>query len=490
MSLTDLERAFSGGLRRIFGMADPEDDVLELTDPIAAKSATAQMAMVITPEDQKKIQKKFASLLQTNVSIPAGSLHMLGLKELRAKIGDEWPRLRDAVHQTTESVLQRSLNPADSFLRIGEDVFLLGFNGGDPRPAEQRVAEIAESIRQKLLGETGDGLITVEAVNGRLEKTDDWEIEFRIPETKPVRGKAVAAKKKPPLQPEPATASGSKPAFMAEKPAEIPYDPTDDPLVKNVSDMFSKVTERRNQRAGDVDIMYVPVWDAYHGILTTFSAVPARQNRAGIWIYEQDVLGHNPDDAQLLALDLKALVTALETMVELYENEFAIFLNTQLHYRSLASAPARERILEICQRIPEFLRKYLLVQIIDIPLDAPSSTIAMRLAQLRPFFRTVVVRAPSLKTDISIYFPLGVKAVSYPAGGNQDPKEIVRYLSDYAKKGMAAKVHITAEYVADIEVARLLKEAGITNIGGGVVGSPISMPDNMRRCGIKDFPLC
>ena len=87
-----------------------------------------------------------------------GEYVMLDLTDVRARIGDKWPRVSRHVHLLVENVLSRRLRGNSTFFRCAEGVFAIVFADKSREDAERECGEIAREIMGYLFGEAFAGL--------------------------------------------------------------------------------------------------------------------------------------------------------------------------------------------------------------------------------------------------------------------------------------------------------------------------------------------
>ncbi len=95
--------------------------------------------------------------------LPLSSFQMLGLDEIRAKLGDRWPQMRDKVHLIARNTIAKHLIRGDVFEPHGEDGYLVLFASLGAAEAEFKSRVIAREIAEHLLGESDAAAIKVTA---------------------------------------------------------------------------------------------------------------------------------------------------------------------------------------------------------------------------------------------------------------------------------------------------------------------------------------
>lgn len=125
-------------------------------------------------------------------TIVAGKVQLVGLAEIREKLGDRWPEVSAGVFTMAEHILRRHLGPKDSCNRTADDGFMVCFAELGETAAQEKAQTIAGEIRATLTGlapemasarvegfaakisiensESGSDEAIIQAVEGRLTR--------------------------------------------------------------------------------------------------------------------------------------------------------------------------------------------------------------------------------------------------------------------------------------------------------------------------------
>lgn len=130
---------------------------------------------------------------------------------------------------------------------------------------------------------------------------------------------------------------------------------------------------------------------------------------------------------------LRALMAA-EERIGAEPDRVRVGLHVPLPLGALAYSGPRYRILHVLRDLPEPVRRYLLLELVDLPAGFPQGRMAELVAMLAPHVRGVIARAPSLDTDITRWRGSGLSGVSLDGAG-LDPagREIPARLSRFAE---------------------------------------------------------
>ena len=101
-----------------------------------------------------------AAHARTQTSSPprlvAGHLQLVGLDDIKARLGDRWPALASKVATLARRTIERRLAPDDVFTQSGETAFTICFGSLDEKAAAFKADLIAQEIREKIVGATDD----------------------------------------------------------------------------------------------------------------------------------------------------------------------------------------------------------------------------------------------------------------------------------------------------------------------------------------------
>ncbi len=101
------------------------------------------------------------SLQSGGGNIVAGKIQLVGLSEVRAAIGDRWPKVAERTFDIAERIIRRYLGPTDVMRRTIEDGFLVCFAELDEAAAQFKAGVIGREVREKLIGEFPEMASTV-----------------------------------------------------------------------------------------------------------------------------------------------------------------------------------------------------------------------------------------------------------------------------------------------------------------------------------------
>ncbi len=132
--------------------------------PLLRSDGTELCCRVTSAVVEREELKKFRILtirpateaVATTWTATSGRIKLVGLEEVRAKLGPRWNAVAARAMATAEAILKRRCGPNDLYERIDDCSFLVSFGEISEREASFRAAVIGREIRQRLIGEGRD----------------------------------------------------------------------------------------------------------------------------------------------------------------------------------------------------------------------------------------------------------------------------------------------------------------------------------------------
>jgi hypothetical protein len=355
-------------------------------------------------------------LTQAAPAIARGAVNVLSVAAIRDHSPERWPRKREQVHAFLERAFARASSPDAFIAPLNEIEFVavqpsrsrsaaLGFSANILRETLQFFLGAAARANMRLYQVTDfvAGSLCVEPVD-----LASWENE----EVAPDLGLG-------------AVSGGEAERYQAAAVAAL-----------------STAVLRKGARCwriimpdgapATVATGVAPVWNVRACAITSF-------------LVESQAMGADADGSSIITptatlsctaageVALRALMAAEERIgVEAARPRVGMLVPLSLG--ALAYSGPRYRILHALRDLPEPVRRYLLLEIVDLPEGFPQGRMAELVAMLAPHVRGVIARAPSLEADVTRWRDSGLSGVSLD-GADLDPAEcgIPARLTRFAK---------------------------------------------------------
>lgn len=378
-----------------------------------------------------EIAKILGPMLRMPGALRDGSVYVLGISRFREKLGSNWERYRDRIYEAIDHTIEEQIGPRDVFIRGGAETYVISFDSADVARCAIKAALIARKIKEKLFGQS------------------DIEAELHLlgeDAIKAARSRAETA------------AGGSEHAGHAGHAGAKPL---------------------------DCDYTYSPLWDALNKVLSTYICLPTTRQRSGRIKIGDDQLPHDANEIDWAELNARTLEYATDVVDELIRNQFAVFTSVHCNYKALESARSREIFLGACRKIPEHLRKYMLVHVMGADASVPTSTLTERVNTVKPYFRYVSLQLMSLDQPVGRFAFTGLNHLSY----RLDPGVPVDFkkIAALVREARSARLLVSIVRIRDMATADKLAGMGVAYLGGAFLGEALEMPSNMMRCTLADL---
>ena len=374
------------------------------------------------------LAKVLGPVLRMPGALRQGSVYVVGIARFRKKLGANWQRYQDRIHEAIDHTIEDHLGVRDVYLQAGDETYVLSFDDPDPAHSAVKAALISRKIKEKLFGQS------------------DIEAELHL-----LGEEALAAAR---ARAEAASAEARKGGPGAA-------------------------------RQQDVEFAFLPMWDALNKVLSTYVCLPTSRQRSGRIVFGGAQLAHDVSEVEWAEFNARTLDYASDVADELVRNQFAVFTAIQCNYKSLESARGREIFLAACRRIPDHVRKFMFVHIMGADGTVPTSTLTDRVNTVKPYFRSVSLQIPSLDIGIGRFATMGLGHLSHTL----DPVAPVdlKKIAALVREARSARLLISIMRIRDLPTADKLAGLGVALLGGQFLGDALEMPSNMLRCTLQDL---
>jgi len=341
---------------------------------------------------------------------------VLGLNELKKKVGGQWEKHRRVIQTVIEGTLSKALTPEDRYWRLDGELYIIAFDDTDIVSTVRRTEAIGAAIVKQLVGTESGSLVSVQALTGKLSLAANGTIEFNEA-AQTAKSETTATRKAPSRVTEIPPGTSNEIAFASW--AKTLRDSEHTEELEKVLQEASNVREQRLETSNlaprpntddleqvlraaqeaqdarsfiDYSIGFSPIWDAKKNAIATYCVLPyyRGQNR---WYFEHSVLDDATNKDEVLDLDIACLRTAIRETAKSYTANSAVMTISQVHYMTISSAKGLAQVLHECARVPKFLQKYLAVQLVGMPAELPSPILIATIAKLHQYFRLIAVRS-------------------------------------------------------------------------------------------------
>lgn len=437
--------------------------------PASARRAEMDTAMPRDAESVTSLERRLKDLLNHPQLLSAGRIHMINFANLRERLGDSWPRLRDRVHGAADRLINEAIGPRDVKFRNGDGEYIIVFAVLDKQAASLVCAKIAEELHRLFLGEPDLSDITISTavgmVNGRL-LYEQMSVADLLRELERGRRDSTG-----PVAPHPATARDGT-GGSVEAPVEA-----------RKLQLASQAYER-------IHTMFRPVWDVRRQVISTYMCTPVRLFPDGTSVEGVAALASMSKSQSLAAFDMDFLITTVETLDELFRNKFRLMVSVPVCFETLAARRLRQDYIGLCQSVPTYLRQFLSFEFLRFPDGVPNGRMTELVNELRPFGRRVFLRVDVRQANFTSLVGTGLTGVSTLVNADRGAEaRTMEELNSFVAAAERAGLLSCVVGITSTSLAVAARAAGFTFIAGDRVGGTEEVPQHMLHFGWQDLFL-
>lgn len=402
------------------------------------------------------MQRRLAKLFANDAVLTGGRLQMIGLAEVRDKLGGKWHRVESAVHALTEEVLKENMGDDDVYLRYGADKYLIIFATKTREAAEVAAASIASAIRERLFGDE---------------------------QTQPLKNRVMVE----------TTIVRFDPRKIADN---------DNPFADLDHAADSHRAIQQNLRSGriedDVDpllhraqpmhMVYMPMWDAQRGALSAYLGVMTDsvvQDENTLTNYRQICRGKSANE--LAVLDLSIMQHVQDEAQAMMRDGRKFLTICPVHIDTLSIASTYSQYMDACHALPDQMRKYLLINLMGVHDGIDKAALRTVVQALKGVARNVWCMAPMQDFTPRLYKGAGVNAVGFFIPKKADERNLLRWMDDVSVSLKMSGLRAFLLDVPSLSIATSAVCAGFSMIGGEIVHDYVDRPQNASRFKHEDL---
>lgn len=416
-------------------------------------------------------RNKARDILSSGRTVTAGAVHLIGLEDIRDRLGKRWGSVKERVQDYTGRLLEKILSAQDVWFRHGEAQFIIVFAHADIQAAQLICGKIVETLHQALLGHSDTSRITVKTALMEI----DGSIAIGSARLDDLLHHAASQPERPADRAGPATQRTAQP-------------PHPHPTAQPASQPQAEERRRPSLVGFALDngepppqpkVLFRPVYDVKNKVISTYTCRPDLHTCRHInQITLDDVL----QEEAIFDYDMETLCHAISTYNELYKNKFRYAQTIPVHFETLASVRRRREYLQSCRMIPSYLIPFLAFELEGLPQGIPNGRLAEMVTMLRPFGRAAIVILREDTADIAVYANAGVKGVGLSMDFRDGDQRCIDKINAFCPMPRKHGLFSYLDGVRNVEQFQAAIEAGAAYIGGAVVGKDSDVPEHMRRC--------
>ena len=328
--------------------------------------------------------------------LQSGAVNLIGLDAIRSKIGERWEAKRARVWEHAEREIQRTIGPADLYLRLDDVTYLIALPSNPGFAAQATCLTVLQEVLKFFLGElrTSDMAVrSVSAIDG--DSIVSAPVDLRTLRAGAAPPAAPAASPAPPPQ-RPAAGAAVAPAsaiLLSEPP--VPVKEWRPPLAGRT---FSQWLTPAKRPPFELVVTDEPVWQLRQGLITSFVI-----DRAGAPL--------ETDAAALEEIDAVVFRHAAQLLAEQPSQGGPLVLHVPVHFTSLATQRTRLRLLGLTQAVREAMRQMVLLEICGLDPGVPPSRLIEVIGLVRSLFGGVLGRVRPSRPALAAVRGCGLRGV-------------------------------------------------------------------------------
>ena len=427
--------------------------------------------------DEAEFLGQIRRLLERTPSLHASRVNIIGLKRIKERFGAAWQHVADRADRIARNVIERHLDPGDIYATWGEDTYITVFARLSEQEARVKCYLIGNEIVRTLLGEDAAEHLEVKTAVTRVDGSVDLQAVGSMQQL--FDGAEVISPLAPPPEPAP-----QAPKPEAANPdtglALVPIE-RDQPAVPESEAV------RTNVLAG-VDFVFRPMWDPTRNVIATYLCVPQ--------VKLSDLNGAAGDaslavagDADATArLDGATIVRVKADLKAMAADGRRLIIAMPIHFETLCSAAQRRRCAAELGAIPESMKQYLVVEVVDVPAGVLKSRLMEVTAPLRLHCRAVSLQVAIGTIDFTQVRGTGISSVGADIGHLAKSEFILmQQLARFQRAAEKAEVVTFLHGAQSRSLVAAAVGAGFHYVDGDAVAPTLARPDRIVPFQLADL---
>ena len=375
-------------------------------------------------------------------------VHAVNLAAIKLSSGALWEKVSAGVILRLESILKRTLTPADFYAQADDTHFVIATPALEPVDAAITTLHIAYELTVGILGHCDVELLRIERV---------------------------------------ASCAGGKLTTIAFSPEEISR------LVDKaqLSDVGGVAVHRRAtqesskkknlpavERAGlDIEHLFEPLWDSKNEAITTYlcAASSIREKGAETAISFLDLTLKERSQ-----VEQSCVMTGIGFLSEFVERGDRFVLGLPVDFETLCAPVGRMEFVRLCRGLPAAYRPYLLFFLMGVPLGVTHSRLSDLASLIKPFGRAAASVASGCR-NFNAYQGHGFCALVLDTASACNAQIVTRDIVHLAAAASNSRMGSIVLGLADDELVNQACAADIQMLQGPAVAPSVVKPRRMTR---------
>ena len=483
--------------------------------PSPAPTPTSADSSLSSDDGIKGFAKKIRDTLKSDGHVVAGTVQMLVLDKLRQHFGDGWDEVAEKIHIIISNTIERALGSRDAYIRFQGQTYVIVFAGLKSDMAAMKAALIAEEITRRIFGEAvkepviqiGIAVIKDNAI-AQVEKIDPQALIASMVTKATAAGNVIelaspdAAPQADPPPPGPSITATSEPPPLSRADAygrtaaAGKSEPHFDWRTSRRGDGKEPENEWRPIRRHENDLeaipddmtfVYSPAWLVKGNVISAHTCVPARLDYSGRLVSGGQAMPSNCATPINFSLDVLALTKVVNDLAALNMRNKLTMVVLPVHYQTLDWGRHQNKFLRVAATLPHSTRKQLLIELMGVSDQTPSTKLAEAVAALRPLCRDLLIRTRlespsfSLLRSVNVH-AVGVDLTNIPLA----EKEIFPYIERFNATARKMRLYTFAHGAHTRSLLSGAVASGFRYLDGSAIATSVMKPAPNRSWTVKN----
>jgi hypothetical protein len=437
--------------------------------------------------DEAAFVDQIRRMLERAPSLHASRLNIIGLKHVKERLGPSWRHVADRADRIARNVIERHLGPGDIYATSGNDSYITVFARLSELEARVKCYLIGNEIVRTLLGEDAAEYLEVKTAVSRVDGSVDLQAVGSM-ETL-FEGAEVISPLAPPLEPAPEPPLEPAPSAPAAEAAagDLDKDLGFVPIKRDRPPPRKSDAPRANLLAG-VEFVFRPMWDPMRNVIATYLCVPQVKLSDSDDAMSDATLAVAGDSDAIARLDSITIARVKEELEAMAADGRRVIIAMPIHFETLCSAARRRRCAAEIAAIPEPMKQYLVVEVVDVPAGVLKSRLMEVIAPLRLHCRAVSLRVALGTTDFSHLRGIAVSAVGADIAHLAKSEVILmQQLARFQRAAAKAEVVTFLHGAQSRSLVVAAVGAGFHYVDGNAVAATLGRPDRILPFQLADL---
>ena len=448
--------------------------------PVARKTLTWKQANGANA-DEVEFLAEIGRLLKRSPSLQASRVNVIGLKRVKDRFGDGWQRVAARADRIARNVIERHLEPGDIYATWGVDTYITVFARLSEQEARVKCYLIGNEIVRTLLGEEASEYLEIKTAVTRVDGGIDLKEVGSMDRL--FEGAEVISPLAPPPEPAPPPPTERADALSSEM--GLSFVPIE--LDRPAGTVESAPVVVTDVLAG-VDFVFRPMWDPMRNVIATYLCVPQ--------VRLSDLSGAVGDaslavagDAQAIArLDGAVIARVKADLKAMAHDGRRLIIAMPIHFETLCSGAQRRRATAELGSIPEAMKQYLVIEVMDVPSGVLKSRLMEVIAPLRLHCRAVSLQIAIGTIDFTQIRGTGISAVGADISTLAKSEFIVmQQLARFQRGAEKAEVVTFLHGAQSRSLVAAAVGAGFHYVDGDAVAPTLARPERIVPFQLADL---